>query len=217
MTLLAIWLGEECVALATDSRKGESNGEEYRPLDDCVTKLHCVPSADVMFAIGFGEEPSEWLSRCPCDEHSCYPEHWCECSRARSVEDLEKFIRSDLHQSDFDPEWPITLYVAGVNKHGDLEAFVLDGTGCRIKQLKPGSVVFSPPSLPTEVRIGGKLIEEDPRKLFESIEKKWEDEHVKCPGAKALEEAGTKIIKWCQKRNYQYIGGRLQYHVICGL
>jgi hypothetical protein len=204
MTLLAMWLDEKSVALATDSRMSEPDG---RVLNDDVRKQHCLPSGKVMFGIGFGEGASQWLSSCPCEKHPCYPEHWSECSKAENTDELERVIRNDLNSQGLEPT-SLQLCVAGINEKGNLEAFVLDGTGRRAKELVPDQVFFSPDS----IEFLGVLLQLEP--LFRKFKKEMDNKQTEFSGAEALKKTGDEIIRCCRKLNYPHIGGEIRYQVI---
>ncbi len=121
MTMLAMWLDERSVALATDSKMTGTDAK--------VTKLHVVQPDRVMFGIGFGEGAFDWLSKCPYYKDP-YPEYWRNCSRAENIDELERFIRTDLEAGGFPQKTTLQLWLAGVNRHEILEAFILNGAGC---------------------------------------------------------------------------------------
>lgn len=212
MTMLAMWLDETSVALATDSKMTGT--------DDKVPKLHLVPPGKVMFGVGFGDGAFEWLIDCPCNEEHPYPEHWRDCSQADNMDELERIIRNDLQVGEFPLECHLELWLAGANEQGILEAFILDETGCRVSELAPGNVIFNGTiirSVSTQPELIASVPEIQPTKpeqQFQALKKEMDDKQIEFSGAKALKEVSRQLIEFCEENNDPYIGGSLQYHVI---
>lgn len=205
MTMLIMWLDKDSVALATDSRM---TGIDKKVK---VDKLHRVQPGRVMFGIGFGKGANCWLRDCPHYKHP-YPEYWRDCSGAGNVDELEQFIRNDLIDGGFPEDVDLELWVAGVNEQGELEAFILDGRGNRIKELTPGSVDFNVTSKRVTSRDGQILW--GPKKRFWTLKKEKDEEGVEFSGTEALGEIGEQLIKFCEANDHPSIGGSLHYHRI---
>lgn len=210
MTMLAMWLDENSVALATDSKM---SGEATE-----VPKLHRL-NHNVMFGIGFGPGAFEWLCIAPCKKHP-YPEHWRDCSQANNTNDLEKIIKEDLHTGGFPQESHLELWIAGINDQGGLEAFILNGAGHRVKQLTPGNVVFNNTIIEC-VSAQNELILSKfgvhpsiPEQKFYALKIEMDENLVKFSGTKALEEVCKQLIKICEDNDNPYIAGSLQYQAI---
>jgi hypothetical protein len=213
--MLAMWLDEISVALATDSKMTGT--------DNKVTKLHRVHPDRVMFGIGFGDGAFDWLRACPYYREP-YPEYWRVCSAAESVEELERFIRNDLKGGRFPENAHLELCLAGVNEHGILEAFILSGTGDRVKELVRGGVIFNNTSkyvTSKTAQVIAAIPGIDPTNLFWGPEerfwalKKVKDKgKVEFSGAEALKEISGRLIDFCEQNEHPSIGGPLQYHRI---
>lgn len=213
MTLLAMWLGEQCVAMATDSRMVDLVEGQYKAVNDAVPKLHRVTGGNAMFAIGFGEGASDWLSNCQCSDHRNYPEHWRDCSQAKDIDELEEFVKHDLQTRDFEPG-DLTLDMAGINKGKGLEAFILNGAGRRTRELRTGCVVFSPPIL--KVQFAGLPLAKDLGRWFEKIKEERKQHPGEIADGWVLKETGEQVLDWCKRHDVFYIGGHLQFEVISG-
>jgi len=217
MTMLAMWLGKTSVALATDSNMTEFDEKSGRPilLASDVRKLHVLPSGKVMFGIGFGEGPINWLRSCPCEEGHDYPHHWGCCSEAQNVSELERFIRNDLQGGGFPAEYYhlLELWLAGFNGQGTLEAFTLNGAGCR-EELELDDVKFNETSarvcaqikvpIGSQTSIGAQLLK---RRFY--VSKKQVGS-----GADALRRTCQWLISLCEQHDCQLIGGEPQHHEI---
>lgn len=219
MTMLMMWLGKTSVALATDS-KMTSIIDDVTKFDE-VKKLHRFKPDKIMFGIEFGDGAMDWLTNCPCDNKHPYPEHWCDCSNAQNLNELERIIRNDLQDGNFPSPDSLRLWLAGFDEHGILGAFVLDGTGQRIRELMPGDVIFNDTSImsvPKSERLDIVDFETQRKKLeqvFQTFKKDLDDKQTKFSGAKALEKVASEVISLCESSNNpSTIGGPLNYHII---
>jgi len=217
MTMLAMWLGETSVALATDSNMTEFNEKSgsLTLLASDVKKLHVLPSGKVMFGIGFGDGPINWLRSCPCDKGHDYPHHWGRCSEARNVDDLEQFIRRDLQDGGFPEKYHhlLELWIAGFNEQGTLGAFTLDGAGYR-EELTPGDAKFNEISAAVCARIKVPLIA-NPSTGTQLLKKKYYVlKEQMGSDADALKETCQWLINLCEQHDCRFIGGELRYHEI---
>jgi hypothetical protein len=226
MTMLAMWLGKTSVVLATDSRMLDSAGN---PVKEDVPKIYVLPSDKVMFGIGFGhDEVHKWLMKCECKCNHDYVHHWRCCSGAHSIDALEQAIKKDLHKGQFPPEHhnQLTLCLAGFNEQGTLEAFVLNGAGCRVKELKPDDdVFFNETSKQAYAQVALRndpsfrdfcdLVQGRQSKLLENKFKTLKEE--KGSGAEALRETCQRLIDLCETHSIREIGGELQDYEISSL
>jgi len=195
MTLLAMWLNGESVALATDCKTTDPDGNVVE-----VPKQHLLPSGRVAFGFGFHGAHS-WLTNCPCPKHRDYIGHWITCSQAENPQALEQFIRKDLQAGKFPfNDATLSLCLVGFNKQGALEAFVLDGTGKRGKELTQGEVWFSP-----------KPLDEQGDRAFRCRKNLLELQRVEFPGVKALNEACRQVVSFCHKKPDLTIGMGLDF------
>jgi len=205
MTMLMMWLDKDSIALATDSRMTGID----KKVD--VKKLHRVQPGRVMFGIGFGKGANCWLSDCPHYKDP-YPEYWRDCSGAENVDELERFTRNDLIDGGFPEDVDLELWVAGVNEQGELEAFILDGRGNRIKELTPGGVAVNDTSELVTSRDCQILWE--PKERFWILKEEKDKEGIEFSGAEALREIGEQLIEFCEANDHPSIGGSLRYHRI---
>lgn len=228
MTMIAMWLDEESVALATDSRMSNTDGSYAE-----VRKLHRLPSGKAMFGVGFDtDEIFYWLCNCPCTSRHPYPEHWCDCSQAQSVSQLEQIIKGDLKAGDFPSKGNLELWMAGISAQGTLEAFLLDRSGRRTIELTPGHPLFNTTSqwmtergmLPLreqQIVATGLGLEAkglwQPEKRFWALKEQFEGEKSELPGARALKETCQQLIDFCKEHERSPIGGKLQFEVICAV
>jgi hypothetical protein len=210
MTMLAMWLGERCVALAADSKETASN----RP----VEKVFRLPSRRILFGYGFsGDGASEWLSNCSiCSKHPRnYRAHWVECSQAQTIDELRRFVQKDLRQGSFPSDCHLELWIAGMNDQDRLEAFVLDGTGRESKRLSVGNVMFNDTSELVGSHFGRKETGWWPGARFRDAKRILDTKGVELSGAKALKETCKQLIEHCERIDHPSIGGPLRFEIIC--